>query len=277
MSLLQSLEQGNHRLICPACADGSRKKNFSVTVEHDGAAVGHCFRCEYVENCRPQRGIVQRFGKALNRPVAARKREGLSDYGLTLFDACVALRGTVGGSYLLARGCALPPQDGDLRFHHALRHPVTGYVGPALVALVTHAETRAPLTLHRTWVQADGQKAHCDPPRMLLGAHPKKHGVIRLWPDEYVTYGLAVAEGIESALALAKSYTPVWACIDAGNLAELPAMRGIETLIIGADHDPAGLKAATACADRWAAAGVDVRVIAPGAERADWADLGVAA
>ena len=277
MSALQSLEPGNHRLSCPACAEGSSKKNFGVTVEHDGAAVGHCFRCEYVENYRPQRGTAQRLGKALNRPVAAVKQETLSDYGQMLFDACVAPRSTVGASYLQARGCALPPQDGDLRFHPALRHPVTGYVGPALVALVTHAETRAPLTLHRTWVQADGRKADCDPPRMLLGQHSKKHGVIRLWPDECVTYGLAVTEGIETALALARTYTPVWSCIDAGNLAALPALRGIQTLIIGADHDSAGLKAATACADRWSAAGVDVRVIAPGAERADWADVGASA
>ena len=277
MSALQLLEPGNHRLACPSCNRGQRDKAFSVTVQHDGAAVGHCFRCEHVESHHPTRGPAQWRSKPLNRPVAPIKRERLSDYGQRLYDACVDPRGTVGAQYLRARGCELPPQDGDLRFDPALKHPVSGYTGPALVGLVTHAVTRVPLTLHRTWVLANGRKAECERPRMLLGEHQKKHGVIRLWPDEAVTTGLAVAEGIETALAMARSYKPVWSCIDAGNLTDLPILQGIETLVIGADHDPAGLKAATACADRWAAAGVDVRVIAPSAVRADWADLEVAA
>ena len=95
---------------------------------------------------------------------------------------------------------------------------------------------------------------------------------MRLWPDECVTYGLAVAEGIETALSIAHDYKPVWSVIDAGNMKSFPVLPGIETLIIGADHDEAGIAAATACADRWAAAGLDVRVIAPDRERADWND-----
>ena len=108
-------------------------------------------------------------------------------------------------------------------------------------------------------MRADGTKADVDPPRLLLGGHRKQGGVIRLWPDEAVTTGLAIAEGIETALSLAHDYKPVWSVIDAGNLAAFPVLPGIETLIIGADHDEAGLKAAAACADRWAAAGVEVR------------------
>ena len=95
---------------------------------------------------------------------------------------------------------------------------------------------------------------------------------IRLWPDEAVTTGLAVCEGIETALSMAHAYTPAWSCIDAGNLAALPVLAGIECLVIGADHDEAGLRAAQDCADRWAAAGVDVAVVAPKAARADWND-----
>lgn len=271
MSALQSLEPGEHRLTCPDCGRGPKDRTFGVTVEHDAAAVGHCFRCGYVETHRPERGIRFHPGKAVSRAVAPLKRETLSEYGIELFGACEGLRGTIGEQYLAARGCTLPPADGDLRFHRALRHP-SGYTGPALVALVTHAETCQPLTLHRTWIRADGKKADVDPPRMLLGGHRKAGGVVRLWPDEAVTTGLALSEGIETALALAHEYAPIWAAIDAGNLASLPALAGIEVLVIGADHDQAGIKAATSCADRWAAAGLDVRVIAPDAERADWND-----
>jgi hypothetical protein len=52
----------------------------------------------------------------------------------------------------------------------------------------------------------------------------------------------------------------VWACIDAGNLAALPVLNGIEALTIAADNDPAGQAAAQTCATRWAAAGRTVSV-----------------
>jgi len=273
MSALQSLEPGNHRLACPACGRGPKDKTFGVTVQHDGAAVGHCHRCHYVENYWPDRGPTYRPGRAVSRAVATIKRETLSEYGIELFDACTGLRGTVGEQYLLARGCVVPPYDGALRFHPALAHPASDHIGPALVALVTHAETNAPLTLHRTWVRDDGSKADCDPPRMLLGGHRKAGGVIRLWPDEAVTVGLGIAEGIETALSLAHAYKPVWACIDASNLAAMQVLAGVESLVIAADHDAAGIAATETCATRWAGAGREVFVVMPDVERADLNDL----
>ena len=272
MSALQLLEAGSHRLTCTQCGRGPKDRTLGATVETDGAGVAHCFRCDYTEAHRPDRAPAYRPGKTINRPVAPRKRETLSEYGMELFDACTGLRGTVGEQYLLARGCVIPPDDGDLRFHLDLKHPASDYIGPALVALVTDAVTRAPITLHRTWIRADGRKADVEPNRMLLGGHRKAGGAVRLWTDECVTHGLAIAEGIETALAMAHDFQPVWSCIDAGNLAALQVLPGVECLTIGADHDDAGLKAATVCADRWAAGGVEVHVIAPDAARTDWND-----
>jgi hypothetical protein len=143
--------------------------------------------------------------------------------------------------------------------------------------LVTHAVSREPLTLHRTWIAANGTKADVDPPRLLLGGHTKRNGVIRLWPDECITYGLLVAEGIETSLAAAHDYTPAWACIDANNTAAMPVLDGIETLVIAADHDAAGIRAATECANRWTAAGVEVHVLTPTPAKTDWADARAAA
>lgn len=182
---LRHLEPGNHRLTCPACGRGPKDQTFGVTVEHGGQVVAHCFRCEHIENHWPERAARYSPGKAINRPVVPLKRETLSEYGVELFDACKAIRGSIGEQYLIARRCVIPPDDGDLRFHPALKHP-SGFIGPALAALVTHVETRAPMSLHRTWIRADGRKADVDSPRMLLGGHQKKFGVIRLWPDEAV-------------------------------------------------------------------------------------------
>jgi phage/plasmid primase-like uncharacterized protein len=132
-----------------------------------------------------------------------------------------------------------------------LKHPA-GYIGPALVALISDTLTGEPLSLHRTWIKPDGSKAAVDPPRLLLKGHPISGGVIRLWPDEAVTTGLGIAEGIETALSLAHGFSPVWSCIDAGHLARFPLLNGISELIIAADNDQAGRKAAEECAQRWA-------------------------
>lgn len=183
-----------------------------------------------------------------------------------------SLAGTIAADYLTSRGCLVPPADGDLHFHPAVRHE-SGYMGPALVGQITDAVSGERMGIHRTWVTPVG-KADIPKPKMVLG--PKRGGVIRLWPDEAVTTGLAVAEGIETALTVAHDYRPVWSLIDAGNLASFPVLAGIETLVIGADNDPAGLKGAQACADRWAAAGVDVRIVVSEIAGADWNDAGVA-
>jgi putative DNA primase/helicase len=152
---------------------------------------------------------------ALRRPMPAPSRppepervvrEALDSRWLRYWQALGPVR-DVGRKYLETRQCALPPADGDLRFDPAARHP-GGNVGPCLVALVTDVATCVPISLHRTWVNADGTKADVDPPRLLLGGHRKAGGVIRLWPDEALTHGLAIAEGIESALSLALAFQP---------------------------------------------------------------------
>ena len=150
------------------------------------------------------------------------------------------IRGTIAEQYLRARGCALSPDDDDLRYGE-LRHP-SGYIGPCMSALVTDARTREPLTLHRTWIKPDGTKADVDPPRLLLGKHRKKGGVIRLSPDDAVTTALAIGEGVETMLTVAHAFRPVWSAIDADNLAVFPVLDGIESLLIVADHDAPGLK-----------------------------------
>ena len=199
------------------------------------------------------------------------QHETLSDFGRRIWSSSQPLAGTVGAQYLLARGCLLPPADGDLRFLPAHKHPLGDHIGPALVALVTDTETREPISLHFTWVCPDGSKANTPgPARMLLGGHRKAGGCIRLWPDEAVTTGLGVGEGIESCLSLAHAFTPVWSLIDAGNLAALPVLPGIEALTIAQDNDPAGRRAAQTVAERWAAAGCTVAIV--GAEH-DGEDL----
>jgi putative DNA primase/helicase len=261
---------GSKRQPCPDCGRGPKDRTCGVTID-DRGGVAHCFRCGYRET---EAGVQVPGNAPAVRSHAVHER--LSDFGAELWRACRPLGGE-GLAYLQARCCVIPPRDGDLRWHPALKHPPSGLIGPALVALVTDAVSGTPLTLHRTWVQGDGSKAPVQPARMLLGGHRKQGGVVRLWPDEAVTHGLGVAEGIETALSLAHAIAPVWACIDAGNLAAMPVLEGIEALTIAADHDDAGLAAANTCADRWARAGAEVRLVVPDRRMTDLNDVARAA
>jgi hypothetical protein len=263
---------GKPRQPCPACDRGPRDTALGIARREDGGYIAHCFRCEAVFFSegprRPPRTAT------LVPPTAPAKREVLSDYGRELWQACSPVSGPA-RAYLEARACVIPPPDGDLRWHPRLRHPPSGYEGPALVALLTDAIDGTARTLHRTWIAPDGTKpAAADPPRMLLSGHRKAGAVCRLWPDEAVTHGLGVAEGIESALSLAHASAPVWACVDAGNLAALPVLAGVEVLTIAVDHDEAGQRAAEDCALRWYEAGRDVALVMhsrPGADINDMA------
>lgn len=245
-------ETGSHRTACPSCKRNDREKTLGLTINPGGSGVAHCFRCGLIETSRNCLNAYK------SRPTTATKKryERLEEYGYSIWRQCQPISG-IAEKYLQSRRCIIPPKESHLRWHDSLKHP-SGYVGAALVALVTDTLSGQPLTLHRTWITATGDKAKIDPPRMLLGNHTSKGGVIRLWPDEYVTNGLAVAEGIETALSLAWGFTPVWATIDAGHLKKLPVLEGIECLTIAVDQDEAGIEAAYHCTTNWLSAGCTV-------------------
>lgn len=181
---------------------------------------------------------------------------GLQPWAQSLWDESQPLSG-VALDYLKSRQCVIPPQDGDLRWHSSARHS-SGYAGDALIALITHIKTAEPISLHRTWITSTG-KADVSPSRMFAANHRAKDGVIRLFPDDWVTTGLGIAEGIETALSLAHEHQPVWAAISATNMGRLPVLGGIECLTIAVDADDAGRKAADDLSRRYHDAGVKVR------------------
>jgi hypothetical protein len=134
-----------------------------------------------------------------------------------------------------------------LRWHGGIR---------AVVALMTDAVSGEPTGIHRTLLDADGTKRE----RKMLG----RQGVVRLSPDDAVTMGLGITEGIEDGLAvLLSGWAPVWAATSAGALAKFPTLSGVEALTIFADADAAGMRSAQACRERWYSAGREVVLSAP--------------
>ena len=152
---------------------------------------------------------------------------------------------------------------------------------PALLARVCAADGRA-LTLHRTYLRADGQgKAEVPCPRKLMPAAASgvlAGGAIRLAAPDRM---LGIAEGLETALAAAAlSGLPVWSCVSATLLERFRPPPGVEQLTVWADRDRsgAGLRAAEALRIRLLGS-VVVRLALPpgpipdGAKSLDWADV----
>jgi hypothetical protein len=183
-----------------------------------------------------------------------------------LWRAAVPTAGTPGEAYLIGRGIDLDeaPHHAGLRFHPACPYGPRRVL-PCVIARYTDILTGAERGIHRRAIIAG-----TTPKTMSLG--PLGGAVVRLWPDEEVTQGLVIGEGVETVLAAATRIEhrgallrPAWACGSAGTLENFPAFAGIESLTILADHDASrrGQEAAARCADRWADAGVEVTILTP--------------
>lgn len=189
-------------------------------------------------------------------------RPGLDADGHAIWNEAQGIdRHSIAARYLAARRCVPPPADGDLRWHERIYHWPSRSHWPALVALISDAVSGEPLSLHYTFIARDGSgKAPVQPARLYLPRHRKRGGVVRLWPDAEVTTGLLIGEGLETTLTAARVFRPAWAALDAGNLAGLPVLAGIESLTVLQDDDPAGRSASETCARAWFAAGRETRI-----------------
>ena len=160
----------------------------------------------------------------------------------------IPLPGTLGERYFIERRHLDVPDD----LEHAIRWNARVN---AVVARMTDAATNEPLGVHRTFLDTEGRKTE----RKMLG----RQGIVRLRPDEHVTYGLGICEGIEDGLAVLGTWCPIWVATSAGAIVRFPVLAGIECLTVFADDDRVGLDAGNACATRWRAAGKLAVVRAP--------------
>jgi putative DNA primase/helicase len=186
---------------------------------------------------------------------------------LRLWQEARPAAGTPVETYLRGRGLILEDA-APIRFHPSC--PRGDERLPAMVALMTDPATGEPCGLHRTYLLPDGSDRLRDAKgKAMLG----NAGMIRLTPDDEITAGLGMAEGIETALAVMQGFgwRPVWAATSAGAMARFPILPGIEALTVFADADGAGLEAAQTCIARWSDAGREAQLQAP--PRGDFNDL----
>ncbi|MBN8967719.1 MAG: toprim domain-containing protein [Rhizobiales bacterium] len=168
----------------------------------------------------------------------------------------IPIAGTLAERYLASRGLTY---SGD-----AIRYRANDRT---MVSLITDIFTAEPCGVHCTYLDGDGRKAE----RKMHGR--ARGAVVRLSADEDVEYGLAIGEGIETALAT--GFAPRWACLSAGTMAAFPVLAGIECLSIFADNDASGtgLAAAKICAERWHSSRREVFIHIPNQTGVDFATM----
>ncbi len=178
---------------------------------------------------------------------------------------------SIAESYLRSRGLE-PPYPPTLAFLPDEFHQEGGERWPALLAAVAVGESRQVVAVHRTYLQRDGSgKAPVKPERKMMG--PVMGGAVRL---AAAGEELAITEGIETGLAVQQATgEPTWAALSAGGIRkiELPQLPLAREVIIAADHDEAGERAAEAAAKRAHGEGRVVRICKPPTAGKDFLDL----
>jgi hypothetical protein len=231
----------------------------------DGLLI-HSYANDDWRDCRDL--VRQRLGidRTSYKPAPAAPRADAVDerriaFARLIWDEAIDPRSTVVETYLAGRGLKLPDEccGHALRYHAAC--PWEGTRVPAMIAAYRDIGNSRIITgIHRTALTPDGQKIG----RKMLGA--ARDSAIMLDPDENVTMGLAIAEGIESALAGRElGWKPCWALGSAGAIAKFPVLSGIECLNVLCETDDSGAnaKAVQEVGRRWTYAGREVLTIKP--------------
>lgn len=271
--------------LCPA-HDDRRKPSLSISEGEGGRVLWKCHAgCSQlsVRYALIARGLLTGSSvwmppdpEDVRRREQARRaeQERRLDYPRRIFASASRDRGGFSLRYLReVRGIHLEALPDALRNHCSVPHPagtIAGHV-PAMLARVDTVDGEFH-GLHRTFLRPDGLgKAGLEPDKAAIG--PIAGSSVHLNPAGEI---LVVGEGIESTLSFAVATgLPGWAALSTSGLRRLvlPSLPLASELIIAADNDAPGLKAAAALAERARAEGRKVRVVAPPGPGDDWNDV----
>jgi putative DNA primase/helicase len=180
------------------------------------------------------------------------------------------------GQYLKRRGIVgMWPLPACLRLHRGLGYWHDGArLGefPAMVAPIVAPDGQV-VALHRTYLTRDGRKAEVPTVKKLsAAAGPLAGAAVPLYRPHAGRIG--IAEGIETALAAScAAGVPTVAAYCADNLARWRWPADVRRLLVFADADEVGRKAADELVARAMRAGLQAQALAPSAPGADWADV----
>lgn len=160
--------------------------------------------------------------------------------------------------YLDSRGLNPEPWPDDLRYYWRAYNFTTGKHHPALIGAVRNKAGEL-VAVHQIFLTPDGRKIEGKDVRAKLSLGPIKGGAIRLTP---AMERVALVEGVEDALSVTQATGwPCWAACGASNIPDLPD--SIRDVLICADNDAAGRKAAERMAAHYSREGRKVKIAYP--------------
>ena len=178
----------------------------------------------------------------------------------TLLNNTVDYKGTLAEKYLNSRAIYLN-KPAEIRFHARVFHKVSERFFPCLILPVRALPTSDLLGVHRIFISSSGDsKALVDNPKMLLG---KLKGNA-IWFGDPQCDTMYLAEGPENALTLyAQDNVNLMCCgISSGNLPAVSIPETVKKIVVCADRDIAGMKAASKAVNTFAK-GHEVSVLLP--------------
>jgi hypothetical protein len=276
------------RCACPFCSDtrrrsNQRKKVFAVCLKDDDFAIYNCVHCGasgYVHPDKQTNRVVD-LAEVRRRKAESELRERedklrRTESALSLWAERQPFFGSPAETYLrVSRGIG-DWLDAFVRLDEALAfHPCCPFGNdrlPCMLALVRNIKTNEPQAIHRTALTLSPEPQRID--RLSFG--PTGGGAIKLSPDDEVSTGILIAEGIETALSAAVKYKfhPVWSVLWRGGIADFPILSGIESVTVAVDNDASGdgPRAAAECVERLTSAGIEVVTLQPNRAK-DFNDL----
>jgi hypothetical protein len=175
-------------------------------------------------------------------------------------EAQTDVSGTLVETYLTRhRGVVLPKTACGYTIRFLKDGPWEGQRVPMMLCAFRDIITDEVVGLHRTRLDSEtGAKVG----RKMLGR--AGGAAIKITPDADVTMGLALAEGVESAIAgMMLGLVPMWATGSVGGIAAFPVLSGIEALTICAETGEASERAVQEVGTRWTDADREVRICRP--------------
>lgn len=259
---------GGHRP-CPFCGG---KDRFRFT-DHNQDGMFWCNSCgtgdgiKLVEKFLKLSTIdaVQRIAALLGErpPVAVvKKRETDTGSMSSLWSSGSCLtEGSLVGRYLSARVDRIP-QSLEIREK-----------GRMMLSRVSDANGKG-VNLHRTIVPTEPWEPGVKVDRLLMRGSLPDGATVKIWPADEV---MGIAEGVETAISAARLWKiPVWAALNAQNLAKWTPPAGTKAVFIFGDNDRSytGQAAAYALAHRLAKLdGIGIKVEIPEEPGTDWNDI----
>lgn len=272
-------EISSGQVIAPGPGHSQRDRSMAVKIGANGKLLVSSFcgddqmRClTYVEeklgikwkpdrDAAPQTAAIYRMqARAMeaNGPKSQPVNDGgKQEFARKLWRESIDPRGTVVELYLASRGLSIPEDAamGVIRFHPSCPFG-QGARHPCMIAAFHSIDTGEVVAIHRTALTPDGKKID----RKMLG--PTEGAAIKLSRLDDERGSLTIGEGIETVLsAIAMGFAPAWAMGSAGNIAKLPVLPNVDSLMVLGEHDGgASAKATESVGMLWSRAGREVFV-----------------